>query len=181
MLFIRYFIHIYKQQKKLFYFFGLAFSLYILTFILQLFDISYIQVNPFQGYGMYSERHASKTEYTYIEIELNDSIYINLWEKTQVNRMMILSPVKHFYSISEFDGVDPRQTYIQSKLNFISPEISHALDYCTIQLEQKEELILWYKRYLKEVFGFQINSFRFIEKTIDQNYSVLRQKTILHG
>jgi aspartate carbamoyltransferase regulatory subunit len=181
MLFIRYFIHIYKQQKKLFYFFSFAFCLYFVTFFLQLFDISYIQVSPFQGYGMYSERHQAKEKYTIIELEINDSIHFNLCELTQINRMMLCSPATHFNLISNHSIRDPRQMYVQSKLNRINKKLKHKLDYCTTHPKQKKMVIHWYKKYIAETFDIPVESFKFIEKTVDNNQQVIELKVILNG
>ncbi len=148
-------------NKKIFYLIIFIILIYIENFIIEITDINYVQLSPFTGYGMYSEKISAKNKYSSFLVTINKKDIIHLWKYSQQNRHILCQPLLYYRQIQLDSNYDSRKFYFQNKLLKISPSLKHKFDQFTNSPEDSSKFKNWYKRYLeqtiqKKIYNYQV-------------------------
>jgi len=147
-----YFYQLYQYDRKLFF---LTASFTLLTIF---FNIRGNEITPFFVWGMYSEREKPIDRYEIFNIKINGNIIIDYTSGyTDANRFFLFSPLSYYKKIKENNSIDPTLDFLQKKLGYRYKSIKQLAEKINNGPREEKMFMNWYKRYLQETTGQQIN------------------------
>ena len=180
MIFIDFLKQVKTSNKKVFLFIVVVFSIYIENLVIEMNNISYIQLSPFTGYAMYSGKVKDKTAYPYYQLKINDGEKINLWKLTQQNKQILQQSMSYMRQYIENGNHDKNFVFLQTKLSNYDPKYKHLLDNYANNSIDFPHFKLWYKRYIEQTLGRKIFSYKtqIIQLTFNNKNKLVCRDTI---
>lgn len=160
MIFIDFLKQLKQKNKKMFIFVLAVFFIYIENIVIEMNNISYIQLSPFTGYAMYSGKLNDQKSYTCYSLEINDGEKVNLWKSTQQNKQILQMAISYMRQFKENKDSDKTLLFAQRKLSDLSPKYKHLLDNYLNQPKDYNKFLIWYKRYIEQSLGKKIKSYK---------------------
>lgn len=162
MILINYLKSLYQYSKQLFFVITLGITITLVTFILQITNILYIEATPFVVWGMYSEKQQPKENYQIPLITVNNHHYIDyLNEATSLEKLMITNPLLYYKKINDNNDEDARRFFVQSHLKGYYKKWGKQLDACTNSQTNYPAFFNWYKKYLGQTGNLKVDSVKF--------------------
>lgn len=117
------------------------------------------EVTPFFVWGMYSEKEQPVQEYEILQTTINDSLVVNPYDYyTTDTRFYLYSPLNYYKRIKDNHFTDPTITFLQTKLQQHYDRVRFLEKPLFNAGLQKQDLLNWYARYLKQVTKINITS-----------------------
>jgi hypothetical protein len=148
-----------SNNKKIFFFIVVVSCIYIENFIVQINDINYIQISPFNGYSMYSGKiNDNNCYYKYIITVNNKTLKTS--ELTNQNKHIIQQSLNYIYHYKKNHNQDKNLLFLQSKLSELNNNFTHTFDDYLNVSSNFPKYINWHKRYLERTFGIKIKTLK---------------------
>ncbi len=148
-----FFYKLYSFDRRLF------FILATCCFLTLIFNGKGDEVTPFFLWAMYSRKEENLNRYPIYHIRVNDSLLIDYSSGyTADNRFFLSSPLAYYHNIFLNNNIDPGLSFLQKKLGSRYSTIEPIARIVHNGTRERGQFMQWYKRYLQQTTGLQINS-----------------------
>lgn len=156
MIFYNYLKDLSKKSKLIFTLVIIVCFIYIENIVVQINNINYLQITPFTGYAMYSNKVSSKKYYPCYLVTINNNEQLNFWKLTQQNKQILQQAIYYYVEVQKSNFKDFKMQTMHNKIPFLKSVNSNRNN----QKNFEKDFKYWYKCYLEQSIGKKIYKYK---------------------